>query len=255
MRNLHAESEDELRLILQKIFDNFANKKGNGSTAPIENKTERSEAATKTVSAIEKNVGCEQHDVNAINEVIKEPEMTAKSPDVVRNIATSVIKFVGRVQDVQPAEREAQSENANQNESTKSATAIRDRDEPETVVSKPRTKSLNETITSTLIQTIDPEIAVNLPSLEPLSFDQFPDIAPLPLLNTNTNLNVYRQLLSPYLRKPAEPTRTDTGHSVQPIDSPQSTQTNKLKSGPTATTVVIDRPPKKMIDKYEIFRK
>lgn len=47
------------------------------------------------------------------------------------------------------------------------------------------------------------ECGVEMPTYQPLTLDPIPQMEPLPLLTThnNSNLSVYRQLLSPYLRR------------------------------------------------------
>lgn len=170
---------------------------------------------------------------------------TPRSTNVVRNIATSVIKFVGRSQDIQSQKTEAKCSQKNQE--TVSVLDKRESVEPSYRIPKDH-KQGNSAVCET--GAVDPiaEIGVNLPSLEPFNFDPFPDIRPLPLLNTNTNLTVYRQLLSPYLKK-------SINSNAERSDNTAAEPPNKLaKPGPT-TTMVIDRPPKKMIEKYEIYRK
>lgn len=234
VRNLHADSEDELQLILRKIFDNFAKKK-HESSAPKENKTEKSDT---TLNVVEIEMACAEqtNETNRSLEPMECMEETTNSSEIVRNIATSVIKFVGRAPDVQLAQNKSPSRSSREHKIT--SPAINDKAEPNPAKPKSQHSIEKDSI---------PEIGVNLPSFEPLSFDQFPDIAPLPLLNTNTNLNVYRQLLSPYLKKQSEPTpKVDS--NIRPIEPQKSP-----KVRPTAT-VVIDRPPKKRIEKYDIYR-
>lgn len=177
--------------------------------------------------------------VQELNEVRKLIEVPMNG--IVRNIATSVIKFVGRSQDISMQKEEENS--AKRNESPI------DKPEPSRIESK--SVRLEQEQSRSMANEPDPiaEIGVNLPSLEPLNFDPFPDITPLPLINTNTNLTVYRQLLSPYLKKqPDSSNQNSNSTSVQPRGLPKK----NYKS--SSTTMVIDRPPKKMIEKYEIYR-
>lgn len=234
VRNLHADSEDELQLILQRIFDNFSKKR----VGLKENKTEPEAPMNVLLDKITPD--CVQQ-TNESNQTESAKE-TTKPTEIVRNNATSVIKFVGRTQEVQQTQDEDQSSGVVENNIANSA--ISDKTSSPSTQSKKQNPTEHESRTNS----IDP-IGVNLPSLEPLSFDRFPTMAPLPLLNTNTNLNVYRQLLSPYLKKPSEPVPIETGNS-KPVET-TSTSNKSLKS---ASTVVIDRPPKKMIEKYDIFR-
>lgn len=234
VRNLHADSEDELQLILQRIFDNFSKKR----VGLKENKTEPEAPMNVLVDKISPD--CVQQ-TNEINQTESAME-TTKPTEIVRNNATSVIKFVGRTQEVQQTQDEEQSSGVVVNNIVNNA--ISDK----TSSSSTQLKKQNPTENESRTNSIDP-IDVNLPSLEPLSFDRFPTMAPLPLLNTNTNLNVYRQLLSPYLKKPSEPAPSEAGNS-----KPVETTSSPNKSVKSASAVVIDRPPKKMIEKYDFFR-
>lgn len=233
---MHSESDEELQQILDKIFDNFEKRKSRltaYSGVVREEKTDKSIAAMNIVQTA-KAAACVQ-ELSQVGDVPINPS------GVVRNIATSVIKFVGRSHDVSTQKQ------GEQNNGAKPIEIIVDKPiqvESESIEVAPEEPS------STAIEH-DPieEIGVNLPSLEPLNFDAFPSIAPLPLINTNTNLTVYRQLLSPYLKKqPDSSSNTNTADaSTQPSGSPKKTY--KLSS-----TMVIDRPPKKMIEKYEFYR-
>lgn len=230
VRNLHSESDDELQKILEKIFANFEKKKNVPATNSnvVREKTE----ATVNENATEKEI-C----VPESNNVIEEPIKSAKT---VRNIATSVIKFVGRSQNIQ-VNHKKEEYNSKANDVNRL-----------TVDSTEPIQIEQNLPSSTVVESCIPdpiaEIGVSLPSLEPLNYDPFPDIAPLPLINTNTNLTVYRQLLSPYLKN-KQSTATNENNTVLPQHSPNKC----LKSNSTA--MVIDRPPKKMIEKYEIYRK
>lgn len=231
VRNLHSESDEELQQILDKIFDNFEKRKS-GLTAfsnvVREEKTEKSIAAINTVQIA--NVAACAQELSLVEMPVG--DVPVKPSGVVRNIATSVIKFVGRSQDVSTRQDgEYTVENPIQVE-------------PESVEVEPEQPSSTATEHYPIA-----EIGVNLPSLEPLNFDAFPSIAPLPLINTNTNLTVYRQLLSPYLKKQPDSScsTNSTDASTHPRGSPKKTY--KLSS-----TMVIDRPPKKMIEKYEFYR-
>lgn len=245
VRNLHSDSDDELRAILQKIFENF-NKKKNELTEKMtgsrEEKTEN--VAHVDVIEVQQNAICVEQP--------NETNPTANSTGVVRNIATSVIKFVGRSQDIQPCWPEEENKNIDQLQSTRILSPEREETSlAELCHGNQIEQKLPCTVPTIEAGTIDPiaeiEIGVNLPSLEPLNYDPFPDITPLPLLNTNTNLTVYRQLLSPYLRK--SETMNETTRK-EPLNSTNTAQTETM----TPATLVIDRPPKKMIEKYEIFR-
>lgn len=244
VRNLHSESDEELRSILAKIFDNFEKKKNELSEKSIdarEKKTDKSHAIQTAKTAV-------------TNEGNNSNEDAIKSTGVVRNIATSVIKFVGRSQDIQLAHKEAEKTSPSPiqiiiSDSDKSERFEGDKFAPWKKRRQIESKPYAVTNESAGVVDSIAEIGVNLPSLEPLNFDPFPDIAPLPLLNTNTNLTVYRQLLSPYLKKPPDLSNDSSNAPVQPQISPNK----HLRSGST-TSMVIDRPPKKMIEKYEIYR-
>ncbi|XP_055304428.1 zinc finger protein 25-like [Sitodiplosis mosellana] len=241
VRNLHSESDEELQLILDKIFDNFEKRKTNSiacSNVVREEKTEKSRAAMNTDQSV--NVAACVQELNEVRKSVEEEPI--KPLSVVRNIATSVIKFVGRSQDVSVQKGEEKS--------AKQAEIV---DKPEPIQVEESLEVVHGQLSSTATEP-DPiaEIGVNLPSLEPLNFDAFPNIAPLPLINTNTNLTVYRQLLSPYLKKQPDSSNASTNDdaSMQPRRSP------KKNYKPSSTpTMVIDRPPKKMIEKYEFYRR
>lgn len=205
----------------------------NSHSGTMREKTEKDDTAMSTEPQNGKEI-C----VHESNEMIAAIERPIKSMEVVRNIATSVIKFVGRSQDVTHEEQEET--NITQNEMNKFTVET---SESIRIESKPQMLSILEPSASDPVA----EIGVNLPSLEPLNYDPFPDIAPLPLINTNTNLTVYRQLLSPYLKKQSA-TASESSDTVSSQRSPNK----HLKSSSTA--MVCDRPPKKMIEKYEIYR-
>lgn len=241
---MHSESDEELRSILAKIFDNFEKKKNELS----EKSSDLREKKTEKSNAILNDKTTESNEVNKSN------EETIKSTGVVRNIATSVIKFVGRAQDIQLAHKEAEKTSSPPiqiiiSDSDKSERFEGDKFAPCKKRRQIESKPCSATNESAGAVDAIAEIGVNLPLLEPLNFDPFPDIAPLPLLNTNTNLTVYRQLLSPYLKKPLD-LNTESSNTPLPLQSQRSPNKN-LRS---TATMVIDRPPKKMIEKYEIYR-
>lgn len=229
VRNLHSESDEELRQILKNIFDNFEKEKNKS------NKDEKTEKSKTTMNIEEsKNASVCANEMIEARKSIEEPIM---SLNVVRNIATSVIKFVGRSRGVQSV-HENEEIIAEQTKTTVY--------EPERVQFDQKQQSSSTANEPDSIA----EIGVNLPSLEPLNFDPFPDIAPLPLINTNTNLTVYRQLLSPYLKK--QPASSSENSNSKPMEPNGCLEKNfKLSS---TTAMIIDRPPKKMIEKYEIYR-
>lgn len=241
VRNLHSETDDELRSILEKIFDNYDRKK-NGlvvkSTKVREEKTE-SEKPTN-----------DQDNVPEANEMSERVEEANSAPSPVLNIATSVIKFVGRSQDIQP-HREESLNRVQSSIVLNQETSLTEQCNENLVERKLSESNSNETVDGPT----DPiaEIGVNLPSLEPLNFDPYPDIAPLPLLNTNTNLTVYRQLLSPYLKKPTN-SNDESSHNSSKESNEIATNKQIHASSTQTTAMVIDRPPKKMIEKYEIYR-
>lgn len=224
---------------MQKIFENF-NKKKNETTEKMSGSREEKTENVAQASAIEvqENAICVEQS--------NEANATVNSTNVVRNIATSVIKFVGRSQDIQPCWPEEENKTTGPVQSTQTSSPVRDEKlAAESCQGNQMEQKLSCDVPTPETGTIDPiaEIGVNLPSLEPLNYDPFPDIRPLPLLNTNTNLTVYRQLLSPYLRK---------SENLNEITRKEPTNTAQAE---TMTPLVIDRPPKKMIEKYEIFRK
>lgn len=258
VRNLHSESDDELRTILQKIFENFNRKKKElteTTSAKREEKTEN-KARPETTNEFQENTIC----VQLPNET-DEPIVNATK--VVRNIATSVIKFVGRSQIIQTCEPVETKKLKEHSQPEKSP--ISERNQVSSISSQPTKEMEQKQRSPKPVQTIenstiDPivEIGASFPSLEPLNFDPFPNLAPLPMLNTNTNLTVYRQLLSPYLKKSDNSSEHTTNNdplreqSSRYLKTNQSMTTNNVNQ---PTTLIIDRPPKKMIEKYEIYRK
>lgn len=240
VRNLHSESDDELRAILQKIFENFNKKKNELTEKMSELRDEKTENVVRGIAnEFKGNTICVQQP--------NETNATVSSTNVVRNIATSVIKFVGRSQDIQTCWPE-QKNDKEYSQSKQTLSSKRDETSPAKLYLNQIEQKSSCSVPTMDTGTIDSiaEIGVNLPSLEPLNFDPFPDITPLPLLNTNTNLTVYRQLLSPYLKK----TENLNEKTLNNASTGNATQAEI-----TAPTLIIDRPPKKMIEKYEIFRK
>lgn len=241
VRNLHSSSEQELQIILEKIVENFTIKRNR--------KSDKTKVMVPDTESLRRN-DIEKYGVIESTELeIVETECVAKDDDEISvlsepmNNTTSVIKFAGRV-------NASQQENLFIDlESKTEQVQAGDADTMElTNISSP----LHPTDVMMVKKVIENPIAETpreLPSMnyEPLTFDPFPDIAPLPLINTN-NLSVYRQLLSPYLKK-------TTNNSTQDrINSSQAVKPSNSMVGPAKSTIVIDRPPKKMIEKYEIYR-
>lgn len=247
VRNLHSESDDELREILHKIFENFNKKKIELTEQMSGLREEKTENVMRSVvDEFQKNTICVEQS--------NETNTAVSSTNVVRNIATSVIKFVGRSQNIQTYWPEEKNSNKKHLQSKQTSSLTKDESSAkfyQAIQMERKSPCPVQTIDTGTIDSISEsnEIGVNLPSLEPLNFDPFPDITPLPLLNTNTNLTVYRQLLSPYLRK----TENSNEKPTNSTSTGNATQVETTTIPPP--TLVIDRPPKKMIEKYEIFRK
>lgn len=226
VRNLHSNTDDELKTILTKIFDNFSSKQNQKFE-----KTDKNGASTATTSG---SVDLETVTILENNETTNVP----------KNNTTSVIKFAGRMNQQKECLIDLRADE------NRSIEPNQRNDTPKVKVSVPVTPTEIESYdVEEIAINLDPisEIETELPSLncEPLSFDAFPAIAPLPRINTNTNLNVYRQLLSPYLKKSTS--------SVDKDKDSTSTRSQTTMNEPKAA-LVIDRPPKKMIEKYEIYR-
>lgn len=221
VRNLHSNSGEEIQSILKKIFDNYAKKHDSKVLISMgENETEKKEAS---VDARETQP----------NDNLNECEVAIASERnlSLKNIATSVIKFAGRAQDQQ-----LKSINDSQQaviQPTKEI-YIEQNERKDSCLNTPKL-NLNNT---NLDQIADTGVDLASFNYEPLNYDPFPEIAPLPLINTSTNLTVYRQLLSPYLKK-----STKSNDDI-------STNANIAESNLKSTTIKIDRPPKKMIEKY-----
>lgn len=216
VRNLHSNSGEEIQSILKKIFDNYANKHNSKVLLSTrENETEKKNACVNARETQSKD------DVNECEVAIP----SARSSSL-KNIATSVIKFAGRAQDQQPT-----SISDSQQAVIQSTKEIHiDRNE--------RRDPCSNTLKFNLDQNVDTGVDLNSYNYEPLNYDPFPEITPLPLINTSTNLTVYRQLLSPYLKKSTK--------SNDEVAMNANVGEPSLKS----TTIKIDRPPKKMIEKY-----
>lgn len=243
VRNLHSSSEQELQIILEKIVENFTIKRNRKS-----NKTEQVFTDTESLR-------CDDSGKLAVVESteleIIETECIAKDEDEIMvinapvNNTTSVIKFAGRVN---PPQQENLIIDL---ESKTEEVEIGNADTMELVNVEITNTSSRLHQTGVMLKEVieiesNPaaETSTELPSMnyEPLTFDPLPEIAPLPPINTN-NLSVYRQLLSPYLKK------TTHNPTQDHINSSQAVKLFNAKS-----TIVIDRPPKKMIEKYEIYR-
>lgn len=240
---MHSDSDEELRAILEKIFENFEKRKNmpNNNVIGVREKT-KTEAAAMNCEKPDNKQSCAE-DSRDVDISMEKPQTV----QVLRNNATSVIKFVGRAQNVQQEDNICVKLNEsimeNKNETVMDADIECQKDMAIAEEKQVEPKSTVNNISLVALDSIA-EIGASFPSLEPLNYDPFPDIAPLPLINTNTNLTVYRQLLSPYLKK-----STDTNNEASTSD-----KSNK-SSKPKTATMVIDRPPKKMIEKYEIYRK
>lgn len=213
VRNLHSNSDEELRTILTKIIENFSKKQ---KTEKIDRVSQRSRDSEKVVERAK------------ASKTINVEQLT----NVPKNNTTSVIKFAGRTNQqidnvIDPTEKSKTILN-----SLVRATHIE-----------------HEKLNGNEINPVCTDV-IDLPSLnyEPLNLDPFPEIAPLPPINTNTNLSVYRQLLSPYLKK-------STNGACSSRTSRESTSSQNQSNEPSPKPpIVIDRPPKKMIEKYEIYR-
>lgn len=234
VRNLHSSSEQELQTILEKIVENFTIKRNRKS-----NKTEQ--VISDTESVRRDDIGkCGV--VESTESEIVETECIAKAEDEMSvisapaNNTTSVIKFAGRSRVNPPQQENLIIDLESKTEEVETSTDL------EITNNSCRLHQTN-VIGNELIENSAAKTPTDLPSMdyEPLTFDPFPEIAPLPLINTN-NLSVYRQLLSPYLKKTTNNATQDRINNSQAV------------VGPAKPTIVIDRPPKKMIEKYEIYR-
>lgn len=220
VRNLHADSEERVALILKTIFDNFTLKQNRSIKRPIPTKKTENQNLSLTNDSTAKCTKFPKPKPNIIVDDVNQIE-TSK---VLRSNATSVIKFAGRA----PIQMQEDVIN-NRNPSAEK-----------------QTNKFDQPVSTTTVDVESPSYNLDLP---PLNYDPFPKFAPLKL-NTNTNLTVYRQLLSPYLRK-ASATDCNNKTTESGAEQPRINQTVKTITPPTK---VIDRPPKKMIEKYEIYR-
>lgn len=235
VRNLHSNSEKELESILSIIIENFSKKQNlrDKKTENVYSKgiSDHSEVKRKSDETARAEA----------SHIIPRAIVEIEAVEIPKNNTTSVIKFAGRT-------NHAQESSLNENNPNSVSSTIHETNRTNEVpsyVSKTERKEVAES--ENIVVAIDPitEMGPELPSLnyEPLNLEPFPEITPLPLLNTSTNLTVYRQLLSPYLRKPP----TETNREV-PSNAKQTTEPIPKPA------IIIDRPPKKMIEKYEIYR-
>lgn len=162
-----------------------------------------------------------------------------------KNIVTSVIKFAGRAPPsliTLPTFNNSPNEEPPVKEVSQSSVKVIEDNAPtqKSALHQSQQHTSNATSAATAATTTHGthENDLDLASLnyKPLNYEPLPEMAPLPLINTNSNLSVYRQLLSPYLKKSEPVTRA--------VDVP-----NRAKQ----PSVIIDRPPKKMIEKYASF--
>lgn len=180
VRNIHAETVDDVETILNEICRNHAerNKQTDKSSSKVKRK-EKTEKITKklvvptTTTVIER---CHRDDGQQI-----------------KNAPMSVIKFVGK--STAPIDLVTDKSSCvvnllptKNNDPKRDPCSAQDRSNTE-----PETMSDWNTF----------ECGVEMPTYQPLTLDPIPQMEPLPLLTThnNSNLSVYRQLLSPYLRR------------------------------------------------------
>lgn len=177
VRNLHAETGVDVQTILDEIFRKYSERNkqtdGDNSDAKREKRTEGNTGKLKTTTALTVQEPC-QRDVG----------------QQIRNSSISVIKFVGKASaPIDLVTEESRSINLKSDLLTPDAGSARNiicNAEPETA---PDFNTF--------------ECGVEMPTYQPLTLDPIPQMEPLPLLKTrnNSNLSVYRQLLSPYLRR------------------------------------------------------
>lgn len=252
VRNLHSDSGEKLETILTKIFNNFT-KKQSQSTKKTENKSNRTEIPNDdNVNCVENLTGLQSEQIDSTK--VTDLDVTIdESPKVLRNIATSVIKFAARVQ--QTNDCCIQDKPNIISAPTISITLTEENDIDRRIENSKIEQPTVRVTDSNPAVDMNLEIGVDLPSLnyEPLTYDPFPKFAPLPLLNTNTNLSVYRQLLSPYLRKTTALSNANA-NPVDPVESNSQPTATRNETQTKTPVKVIDRPPKKMIDKYDFYR-
>lgn len=247
VRNLHSSSEQELQTILEKIVENFTikrNRKSNETEAVV------SDIESQRRDDIEKSGVVESTELEIVEietECVAEAGHEISILNTHVDNTTSVIKFAGRVNPPQQVNLIIDLESKSEEVGVEDADTVEQTDLEITNSSRPLHHT--DVMVQEVIENAAAETPTELPSMnyEPLTFDPFPDIAPLPLINTN-NLSVYRQLLSPYLKKTTNNSTQDRANSSQAVKP-----SNPLV-GPAKPTIVIDRPPKKMIEKYEIYR-
>lgn len=246
VRNLHSTTDDQMHAILRQIFANFTRKHeprpASTLAEPPTNKTDNEDSDSFTVddpmeSAESSPLHRSDH-AAASNVPNKEPtgdvagQIDGVQP---KNIVTSVIRFAGRAPSSLIAHATT---NKGQIEEPPPTQDVAQRRLSTVEGSVPTQKPADGSAPPLRHGPQENDLDLAPLSYKPLNYEPLPELAPLPLLNTNNNLSVYRQLLSPYLRKPATVTRAaDTANR------------------PKQASVIIDRPPKKMIGKYASLAK
>lgn len=245
VRNLHSTTDDQMHAILRQIFANFTRKHEPRPASTLAeattNKTDNEDSDSFTVDATESAGSSPLHRSDhaaASNLPNKEPNSdVAGQIDSVRpkNIVTSVIKFAGRAPSSLIAHATT---NKGQTEEPPPTRDVAQRRLSTIECSAPAQKPADGTAPPPRHGPQENDLEMAPLNYGPLNYEPLPELAPLPLLNTNNNLSVYRQLLSPYLRKPATVTRAA-----------------ETANRPKQASVIIDRPPKKMIGKYASLAK
>lgn len=180
VRNLHAESGVDVQTILDGIFRKYSDRNKptdvDGAKVMREEKTKSSPAKSETSTA-----------AKTVNE-----QFHRDDGQQVKNMPMSVIKFVGKASaPIDVVKEDARSSTVIQTHNDLSKSNQYDQ----------HNQSYMEPVVANDWNTL--ECGVVMPTYQPLTLDPIPQMEPLPLLTTrnNTNLSVYRQLLSPYLRR------------------------------------------------------
>lgn len=199
VRNLHANSDSKLQTILNTIFDNYANR----YNTDVEHNESKQKTELETIEI--------------------------ESVKSIKNIATSVIKFAGKstVREVNEVFIALESS---------SPLKEYENDVDRCNSNQKNCQNLNSTNLESHIVQNNVECDL-LKIYQPLTLDPLPQMKPLPLLttNTNSNLSIYRQLLSPYLKR----------STTQPLFNADGEPIDAIKS------TIIVRPPKKMVVKLK----
>lgn len=172
-------------------------------------------------------------------------ENQSKQHSVQKSNTTSVIKFVGKLnidagEAGSPCKKRSDSPKDCSVIVNSSVNSMKTKEKP---VTEPEDNALDS-----------PDDVVYKPlTLEPPPLP--PAMKPLKLIPPQDNIDIYRQLLSPYLRSAAK-SKSSAQNETQAShkESTSGSSNNGIGGAAKGNSTMITKPPKKMYDKNEIFR-